>query len=59
MCLRVFIKSAVQVRSTGSGLWSLVKGIPCGDVKQVAGNAELKLRDGYVDFIRCYCRGNY
>lgn len=59
MCLRVFIKSAVQVGSTGSGVWNLVKGMPCGDVKQVARNAELRLRDGYVDFIRFYCRGNY
>lgn len=39
----------VQFRSTGSGVWNLATGIPCGDVKQVAGNSEVKLRDGYVD----------
>lgn len=30
-------------------MWNLVTGIPCGYVKHAAGNAELKLRDGYVD----------
>lgn len=36
-------------RSTGSGVWNLVTGIPCGYIKHAAGSAELKLRHGDVD----------
>lgn len=45
--------------STGSGVWNLVRGIPYGDVRHVAGNAELKTQGYICRFRRLYCRGNY
>lgn len=51
---RVFKRNTLQYLSlrnccSGTGAWNLARGSHYGDVKQIAGNAELKLRDGYVD----------